>query len=137
MYLTFHGGKCCAIRHIHGFPKYSTPPVKPDDQYYNKYLAPGLKAKLADSPDKLGSDVSTARPMFWEGAPAETYVERLDRYLDFLSRYRPGEIVEVTLVSGQSVWYPILEERGFKVVNEVKNSNTGRIVKVFHKNMEY
>lgn len=75
------------------------------------------------------------------GAPAQTYEERLDHYLNFLREWRPRGIVEISLITpggsdySQHLWVPIIEKRGFVEVTPeggVPNSNSGNKVRVFH-----
>lgn len=114
MYLLLHGGQCCGIKHIAGLGYFP----------YSR-LDPLPKGFIA----------------YERSAPSETYVERLDRYLQFLADENPGGIAEVVLADvegdgkGQlTSWPPILEERGFREVNCCFNSNSGNMIYVFHKN---
>lgn len=100
---------------------------------------------MDNAPDCCGRDVDSNDRFFFPGAPVETPVERLDRYLEYLRKYRPRGIVEVCLADDEDddiayrqtpLWRPVLEERGFREVNNCMNSNSGNRVFVFHKNME-
>jgi len=126
--LTFHGGYCCAIKHIHGLG------YRPSD--LTRRLP---KSRAERNNDKNGWNVTTERPFFTEGAPAESKGERVDRFLEFLERKRPGGVVEVTLTGAQMQggWPEFLAERGFKEVTKVLNSNTETWIHIFHKVMEW
>lgn len=130
MHLGFHGGKCCGIKTIYGF--FNHP-------YTDEEGA--LLATSANNNDANGHAVSSGMSFFHEAAPVEKPVERLDRYLKYLRRRRPSGIVEITLAVGGCVdqkedWEPVLLDRGFRVVNSCKNSNSGNTVFVYHLNME-
>lgn len=136
MMLVFHGGKCCAIRHIHTL--YYSPTAIHES-------VPGPEAGSdihIPDPDRHGAHIKSNLSFYPYALPKETGIERLDRYLAFLEMHRPGGIVEVTLsdvgetgIGQNKNWSPVLLERGFKEVNTIKNSNTGNIVHVWHLNM--
>jgi len=146
MKIAFHGGKCCGIKTIHGMgdnPSGSLPPLR----------KPRARSHQARNADQYGKDVSSKTNFFDQPAPAETYLERLDRYLAFLDAERPAGIVEITLADERMpdycedcgcncwseqtrLWRQPLEERGFKEVNNCLNSNSGNRVYVFHRNRE-
>lgn len=128
--LVFHGGECCGMKHIFGF--YGNKPNSPQ---------PAIeKLVKANKHDFYGISVRSDLPFFSEHAPEETTLERLDRYLDFLRRNRPSGIVEVCLgdwncIPQKTHWHEPLTERGFKLVNENFNSNSGNEFQVYHLNM--
>jgi hypothetical protein len=76
------------------------------------------------------------KDFFTDGAPGETKGQRLDRFLEFLSKRRPEGIVEAVTANGsmvsQKTWHPFLKERGFKKVTEGRNSNSNNICTVWH-----
>lgn len=124
MYLVFHGGKCCGLKTIHTLgtdPKDNVSPVE-------------THAKRDH--DKNGDEVKSDLTFYHEGAPVETGVARLDRYIEFMKRVRPQNIIEICLAVSsfwsQDKWFPILKERGFKEVTKGKNSNTGNMIHIFH-----
>ena len=131
MHLAFHGGKCCGIKTIYGFD---------EDPYTGKEwdTEPKLEKVPQKNNDKIGYHVRSSDRFFSEAAPQERPVDRLDRYLEFLSRVRPEGIVEVALVAkavwGNQTdeWEPVLFERGFKMVTEARNSNTKNTIRVYH-----
>lgn len=131
MHLAFHGGKCCGIKTIYGFG---------DGKDAPNQVVDALEAVKADDSDILYNDVRSDQRFFHEAAPAEPRIARLDRYIDYIKMRRPRHIVEVTLAEGpfcnQKVWYDLLEQRGFIMVNKGKNSNSGNLVKVFHLNIK-
>lgn len=130
--LGFHGGKCCGIKVIFGFPY----------PYYDEWdrKQPACEKKDPVNLDANGSNVSSDKPFFTDEAPGEGPDERLDRLISFCEKRRPKGIIEVTLATGshgfnQTIeWTPKLLERKFKIVNECKNSNSGNTVFVFHRN---
>lgn len=130
MHLVFHGGKCCGIKTIYGFER------DPEDEL------DALPAIPKNSADIMYHTVGSNIRFFHLAAPEESRLKRLDRYLDFVKKHRPSHIIEVTLAESddrylnQTIWFPLLEERGFIRVNKAKNSNSGNIVHVFHLNIE-
>lgn len=124
MYLVFHGGKCCGIKTIYGLGD------NPHEMTHS--LEPHPKRNH----DKNGDEVKSDLTFFHEGAPKETGVQRLDRYIDFIRRVRPQNIIEICLAVGswvkQGAWFSVLLERGFKEATVHKNSNTGNMIHVFH-----
>jgi hypothetical protein len=133
MILSFHGGMCCGIKHIYNLG------TKPEEMCEAE---PATGKKFNDvSYDYCRQDVS----VYPDERPAETKLERMDRYLTWLSEYRPSGIVEVAIVQDgsswmdQSKWIPLLKERGFREVTPkqgVYNSNSGNRVHVYHLYME-
>lgn len=164
MYLIFHGAKCCAIRHIHSMgqnpdeklPAY-TPPAQPNDdpdqcgesvnsmyemQYgkrpeetrtdrlkffldYLKSVRPGgiVEICLAQVPDQCDEDCDC-----YDDEGCDCTFPADDGHSDQLAWcYMQGD---------QRMWFPVLEELGFKRVSVVQNSNSGNIVTVFHLVME-
>jgi hypothetical protein len=69
---------------------------------------------------------------FFEAAPKETRLARLERILTFLKAKRPHGIVEIVITTSQHLWYAPLERLGFVRVTEAINSNTGNRIVVFH-----
>lgn len=147
MKIAFHAGHCCGIKTIWGF----------NDSSPSSLLPAKRKTKHND-PDQCGADTSSSTNFYQPAAPAETYLERLDRYLKYLDATRPQGIVEVALADDDcdgdsvtcwntrhygvchchdgdqtAVWRAILEERGFKEVSNCLNSNSGNRVYVFHR----
>ena len=128
MHLVFHGGKCCGIKTIYEM----------DD---DPELVTGSLDALdgIQQQDILYNTTSTKDRFFSDAAPCEKRHERLDRYINFVKKWRPKHIIEVTLAEGpgysQKKWFPVLEERGFKRVNSCLNSNSGNRVYVYHLNV--
>lgn len=126
MFLVNHGGKCCGIKTIYelGYDP---------DETLGAYNGTGK----ADNSDRYYNTVSSAQSFFTENAPAESRLERLDRFIEFTKRRRPRHLIEITLGAGTKgdqtkTWEEPLLERGFKLVNTFKNSNSGNIVNVYH-----
>lgn len=127
MMLGFHGGKCCAIKVIHGF------------YYHPDEMAGDLEQRPFNDSDACGDDVSSNDRFFTDAAPEETYRERLDRFLAFNDKHRPCGIVEVVLSDDsfyqqRKWWEGILLERGFRLINENMNSNSDNVCYVYHRN---
>lgn len=133
MYIKLHGGACCGIKHIHSMATQPSAIIDArealtgDDTSFGRRFPNGVNDAHADD---------YPEDFFCAAAPEETYTARLDRLLAFIKGHRGnGGIVEIVLVSSQSVWFPLLEERGFKRVtpdNGVKNYNTSNHLHVFH-----
>lgn len=126
-----HGGKCCGVKTIHGF--YASP----------RHIEEPLRTKATIDKDQNGDDVTSRQNFFSGGAPAETSLERLDRYISFIRTQRPQGLIEVTLAScliysmgvshpQDEMWGELLEERGFKRVAYFRNSNSGNFVSIYH-----
>ena len=145
MKITHHGGGCCAIKQI------SMLGCDPDEFMYqfDALEGKGLEnLKQYANADARGAAVDSSRNIYWFSRPSETAGERFDAYLDFLRKHRPCSLVEVTIVpyegsarflddedeweEYQQEWVPFLEERGFKCVAKVANSNSGNHVHVYH-----
>lgn len=126
MILAYHGGRCCGIKTIYGMT------------YSPVGVEPALKAHKATSYDlTLSSKIPNDFNIYPHDAPAETGLERLDRYINYLKSWRPKSLVEINLVSAsasswQNVWDKHLIERGFTAVTTFKNSNTYNDVTVYH-----
>lgn len=132
MYLVFHGGLCCGIKTVYGFP-YGT-----GIDFARKCPVPGVaEQKPHGNPDRQGRPVQSDLYFYTEKLPAETTEERLVRYIKFMEEHRPRNILEATLITPcQDGAIALLEEYGFKKVNQWENSNSGNTVVVLHKNIE-
>ena len=142
MKITHHGGGCCGIKQI------SMLGCSPDDLMYKTNAPDSLEAaKDYAKRDASGSSVNSATNIYWFERPTEKAGERFDAYLDFLRKYRPCSLVEVTVVpyeesakeedeewweEYQKSWPPFLKKRGFKRVSKFANSNTGNHIEVYH-----
>lgn len=129
MQLVFHGGLCCGIKTIY---RMGYGPDAPEHEN------PALEKVPINNIDQCGGDVSSDERFFHMDAPEESGKDRLDRYIEYMKKYRPKNVLEVVLAesayrhSCQMVWKPILEERGFKCVTSHKNSNSGNTIHIFH-----
>lgn len=129
MHIKLHGGACCGIKHIHALgsdPHYQIVARKALDPTKTSFGRRGCTGVNDAHADTYPED------FFNEDAPKETYIDRFDRLLAFVKDNRPHGIVEVVLVSCQDAWFPLIEERGFKLVTKAKNSNTSAMLHVFH-----
>jgi len=136
MQLVFHGGKCCGIKTIYGLGYGPNAPTA---------IQPALEAlPKRDDRDQCGWDCSSEDRFFHEEAPKESATDRLDRYIDYMKRRRPCNIVEIVIAirndnfdwSCQRFWPDVLKEKGFKEVNRHLNSNSGNTCAVFHLNID-
>ena len=119
-----HGGKCCGIKHIQGLG------YDPDDMLPAKRRGKKLK-------NEGSCYMNSTRPFFYESAPAETYLKRLERIIAFIHANRPQGVIEVVLTSYQLIhWRPKIEALGFKLVNKCRNSNSGHTIHIYHLNKE-
>lgn len=124
MRLILHGGKCCGFKHIYDLGMY------PSEDAPRKRKTKKLK-------NEGDCYMSSPKSFFWEAAPAETKGQRLDRLLEFLDEYRPNGICEIILSAYQLVgWRDFIKARGFVEVNKCKNSNSGNMIYVYHRNKE-
>lgn len=139
MKLVFHGGKCCGIKTIHGM---GSQPFPDKTEGAIEYFEPALTALDKDRRhDKVGAEVSSDLMFYHLSAPKESKVDRLDRYLEYVKKYRPSGVVEIVLAKGlqtwvdQMAWEPELVKRGFKLVNKCLNSNSRNTIYIFHLNV--
>lgn len=127
--LSNHGGMCCGIKSIWNFGN------GPDSLTYPEFAREAAPA--VNNNDRY-FDVSPQNVSFFtDAAPAETRVERLDRFIEFVKKRRPSHIIEAVLANTasefwQKAWVPVLEERGFKEVTSALNSNSDNVVTVYH-----
>lgn len=142
--LYFHGGKCCGIKVIKGFPHY---PEKcncddPDDCWCDteNHTQEALKAESHRNNDSYGHDVSSDIPFFTDNAPEEGVEGRFVRLVEFCKRRRPQGAIEIALATQpdgefdqNEMWGPMLEKHGFKVtVPPFLNSNSYNRVTIYH-----
>lgn len=130
--LVNHGGLCCGIKTIYGLGYSPDSPAKV------------LEAVPYNNRAKCGDHVWSSLRYFSDAAPAETYAERVERYIKFVQKHAPKHLIEVVLESGQYEgacswnssypgWKAFLRKHKFKKVNSFLNSNSGNTVLVFHK----
>ena len=136
--LVNHGGKCCGIKTIWclGYSPGSTAaPIDPwvgDPECGDTEEFEGYEFLINDN-DVCGYDVDPYQRFFTAGAPKESNGERVERYIRFVKKFRPKHLIEVAMVDeDQPGWKGWFEERGFKLVSEFRNSNSGNKVKVYH-----
>ena len=133
--LTYHGGECCGIKHLKGFPLYKWEKKQPSLRKVD------LSKKVFPFPDSCGAPVRSNMRFFTDYAPVEDLEERLDRLLAFCKDERPGGIVEAVLAKGNeydqvALFQDMLISKGFTLVNTVINSNSDNECRVYHLNME-
>lgn len=131
MQLGFHIGQCCGIKTVYHMG------TSPDT------LLGALEEIPVSNADANGNTVSSNDRFFHEAAPRESGEDRLARYIAYMKKRRPGNILEIALATSehyswvnQSDWFPVLKEFGFKKVNKQQNSNSGNVVHVFHLNID-
>lgn len=162
MYLIFHGAKCCAIRHIFSMgqnPEEMLPEYKPAEQ---KNSTPDTCGENVHSGHEMQygkrpSETRTERLKFFieylkknrPGGIVEICLATMTDdsdcscyddetcYCNFPTDGTPSEQMNWCEGEGdQRMWFPVLEDIGFKRVSVVKNSNSDNIVTVFHLVME-
>lgn len=97
MKITHHGGKCCAIKHIHGL--YDTPDM-PFEEVFDVSELQGEDVGYLKS-DRMGGPVSSDKNIYTgdiEELEGLTMGEVFDIYLRFLMKFRPYGLVEATIV---------------------------------------
>lgn len=133
MNMIWHGGHCCGIKTIHNFscdPDFKLPAV-------------------AATGTALGFDIAAPGRSFEyrpKAMPEETALERLDRLLKYKDKKSPYGVVEAVLAATTTFegedppaesqvarWEPILLERGFVLVTECYNSNSGNTIYIYHR----
>ena len=124
--LVNHGGKCCGIKTIYGFN------FNPEPRSYDKCSS--LNKIKINNKDSYGYMVACNERFFTDSAPEEGYRERLQRYIDFVKKRRPKQLIEVILQdSYQKDWQKeLVKNFGFVKVTNFKNSNSGLWLSVFH-----
>lgn len=130
MQLVFHGGKCCGIKTVYcmgGAPTESQPALQ--------------KLARRNNRDQNYGEVSSDMRFFTNDAPEESGKDRLKRYIEFMEKNRPRNVLEVVICESQygwtdqKAWVPTLEEFGFKMVNRHSNSNSGNHIQIWHLNI--
>jgi hypothetical protein len=129
MKIGFHGGLCCGIKHIYELgthPQSGTGPL----------VKKGNGAPPENDLD--GFDFQSTTNFFRGAAPKETYLQRLDRYIAYLDKYRPGCVIEICLAEyvwscQVKAWGKLLEERGFKEILMFENPNSHNLVRIYHR----
>lgn len=118
----YHGGYCCGMTHIQGFP------YDPISEVCEQ------KVKTTS---EMTNDAFFAFPHLQGVYPQETGEARLKRLIDETKEERKYGIIEVVHTKAQSErWEETLLKHGFKRVNEHKNSNSGNTCIVYHLNTE-
>ena len=127
MKLVNHGGCCCGIKTIYGFP------WAPSEMI----LEAGKLTRFGYSP---ATEDAYPGKNFWSGgAPREKALERLARLIAYVEKQRPSHIIEIVLSGYQmSNWKEEVEKQGFICANPggTGNSNTGYRIYVFHRHHE-
>lgn len=131
MQLVFHGGKCCGIKTVYCMgtdPAENQPPLE--------------KLSKRNNHDQSYHEVGSGIRFFTDDAPEESGKARLKRYIEFMERNRPRNVLEVVLCESsryewqdQTAWVSTLEELGFKLVNRHSNSNSGNFIQIWHLNV--
>lgn len=130
MRISLHGGNCCGIKCINGL--YYYPDLELAARKPIKRTSFGQKYSSGVN-DMIQSNPYGKYDFFNGAAPKETYTQRLDRFITFIKTYRSHHAIEIVLnKTSQKAWVPVLEERGFKLVTESKNSNTMNTIQIFH-----
>jgi hypothetical protein len=127
MVMLGHDGFCCGIQVV-----------------YNLGQEPSAKLPAADFPKQYPTGQYHGRSLaYFKAVPVETALERLERYIRHFESPRPEVpstfhrkgILEVVVNDLQNpFWESVLLERGFKLVNSCLNSNSGRVIFVYHRN---
>lgn len=123
--LSYHGGMCCGMNHIHDFGTFHNP-VKPTTLLEARptETASAYKERMAYYP-------RTGNRTLYE-FPEQTAGDRFDSCILKAKRRLKG-IIEVVLMPTQlAAWRLFIEARGFRIVSAAKNSNTGNVIRVFH-----
>ena len=130
MQLVFHGGKCCGIKTVYCM---GTSPTE-----YQPSLG---KLPRRHNHDQSYHEVNSGLRFFTDAAPEEPGKARLKRYIEFMEKNRPRNVLEVVICESgydwmdQSDWVPTLKEFGFKMVNRHSNSNSGNHIQIWHLNV--
>ena len=132
MHTTFHAGRCCALKSLSGLG------VDP------QALVPAIEKTSFVEPDMSNYHFKTDTRFWNEEAPEESSIARIQRIIEWCKKKRPGMILEAATAhpsslakpwSNQDAWIPELQKLGFEQVNEVVNSNTTYLIRVWHLNI--
>lgn len=120
MTMVCHGGQCCGIKHIYGFPYAPTDTVA---------AITAVKAVMG-----AGSEMAKGAYFYPNAEPKEEAIVRLKKLLAFVDLHKTEHLVEIVLndyvLKG---WKTTLKKLGFKEVTKFKNSNTGSRLHVLHR----
>lgn len=124
-----HGGQCCGIKTIHGFPYWSSDPTNSVIQKLSGRTCPeGLM------PDQYDLQENAGTPFRREALPEEKAIDRLDRLIEIVRTHRPSHLIEAVLNHIQRpYWEAELLKREFRLVTTHSNSNTLNSIYVYHK----
>lgn len=131
--LLYHGGHCCGIKHLFGFQQNPTDQMFKMEKWVRKLKPDG--SALYDSNGING-------PFFQLEAPAETALERFNRFVDHWKLKIDNGILEVVLADNAQYtniglqqtekWGEHVLAAGFKRVSSCKNSNSTNRINVYH-----
>jgi hypothetical protein len=130
MLANLHGGFCCGIKHISGlshpdYDAHSREALSGDQTSFDRHSSSPAVNDMHR--EMYGED------FFYEAAPKEKLPDRLRRVVGFIKKHRKHGLIEVVIQKiGQAKWASHLEEIGFKMVTEFKNSNTAAVLQVWH-----
>lgn len=121
MYMTYHGGRCCGIKHIWG-------------------MVDGPNTVLIEQTKPVDANSGWSHHQYNHPRPRETAAKRLDAMIAFARMNWPEHIIEVVCADTPyqkqaQNWNDALIERGFKEVNRNINSNSTNTVVVYHLNV--
>jgi hypothetical protein len=125
--LQYHGGMCCGVAHINGFP------YKEEDTQ-----CPAFNAAAARRYNESGYRVAHC------DFPAESIDRRLDRLIYLREKDRRSGVIECILkeppegasshaYDQKAVNEERLLSRGFVLVKRIKNSNSGNMINIYHR----
>lgn len=123
MQLTYHGGHCCGMSHIHGMGS--------DINFQHPLTPARIPAGSLNVPDGY-----TNSRILGQAFPAETYRRRLTRLIREVRAFRLSGIIEIVLAgpTQREAWENLLFKHGFELVNEAVNSNSSNTLYVYHLN---
>jgi len=116
-----HGGECCGIKHIFGFP------------YFPKDKVAALPMRKVHQ--GAGGEMRNPGKDFYPGPrPVEPAQTRLKALIDYILSDKTGHLVEIVLYKGTAAnWHEVLTKKGFRKVSVFHNSNTsGTELHVYH-----
>lgn len=125
MYLSFHGGFCCGVKHLFGFLTSPKTTITINHEFFKKYEDDCNKYSIHDwlINDLIGS-------LKKNKSGIKTNKDLLKFYIDYIGE---GQCIEVCLIQYQKRrWKETLFEFGFKQITTFKNSNSKNTVYVYH-----
>lgn len=131
-----HGGKCCAMRHLHGFASHpsrntafttTTKELSPGG-YWDSRETPGKTISFKERFELLMKDIRERQTgLYFKNRGGGLCVEVV-----LTERQIEDSVYVAKRIKDGESWPDILKAHGFRLVSRFANSNTGAMINVFH-----